>query len=92
MRRAIPACMGERRKKLSGMVDPKTYAAWHGFARSRGVTLTALLEALGRRLDTLDQPDARLPPVIRDAVKEARDVGWQRERRAPTDDDDRRRR
>lgn len=72
--------MAERRK-LSGMVEPATYNAWHLFARSRGVDLSALLETIGRRLDTLDQPDHRLPPLIREAVREAREVTWQRKRR-----------
>lgn len=70
-----------RRRKLSGMVDPTTYDAWHLFARSRGVDLSALLEAIGRRLADLDQPDHRLPAIIRDAVAEAREVTWLRKRR-----------
>lgn len=73
--------MARDRRKLGGMVERATYDAWHLFARSRGVDLTALLEAIGRRLGDLDQPDHRLPPIIRDAVQEARSVTWERKRR-----------
>jgi hypothetical protein len=68
-------------KMTTGNLTIESYEAWRLFARARGVTVTGLLEALGRRLANMDQPDARLPPLLRDAVMEARTIDDDRRRR-----------
>lgn len=74
-----------RRKTLKGDLDEPTHRAWHQFARSYGVNVAAFLEALGRRLGELedrDVPESRLPAILRDAIREARDIEHERGRRA----------
>lgn len=69
------------RKKLGGLVSDECRNSWKLFARSRGVTVTGLLEALGRHLADMDQPEARLPPLLRQAIAEAREIDDDRRQR-----------
>lgn len=68
--------------KISAVLSEKAYDGWRLFARSRGVSISALLEALGHVLDDLDQPDGRLPTLVRDAVSQARQIDDDRRRRS----------
>lgn len=66
---------------LTAKVDAETYQGWHLWARSRGVTVTALIEAIGREVERHDEPDDRLPPWLRRAVRDAREIDGDRRRR-----------
>lgn len=66
---------------LTAMVEADTYEAWRLWARARGVTVTALVEAIGRELAGHDEPDANLPPWLRRVVREARGIDDDRRRR-----------
>ena len=68
-------------KMTTGNLSPTAHDGWRLFARSRGVSVTALMEAIGRRLGDLDQPEAKLPPLLREAVAEAREIDDDRRRR-----------
>ena len=68
-------------RQMTQQLSEESYEGWRLWARSRGVSVTALIEALGRRLATMDQPEARLPPLLRDALAEARQVDDDRRRR-----------
>ena len=66
---------------MTQQLSEESYEGWRLWARSRGVTVTALIEALGRRLAELDQPEARLPALLRDVLAEARQIDDDRRRR-----------
>lgn len=66
---------------LTAMIEAETYETWRLWARSRGVTVTALVEAIGREVGKHDQPDASLPPWLRRAVQAAREIDDDRRRR-----------
>lgn len=69
------------RPYLGGYVSPEAREGWRLFARSRGVSVTALLEALGPVLAELDDPIDELPAWARDAVRQAREIDADRRRR-----------
>lgn len=66
---------------LTAMLDEKTHETWTLWARSRGVSATALVEAIGRQLEQQDGPEAKLPPWLRRAIRDARDIDHDRRRR-----------
>lgn len=57
------------RSRLIVALDDDTYDKWRAIAQRHGVTLSALIEAIGRRLD----PD-RPTPLLRQAIADARSV------------------
>lgn len=67
--------------KLTAVLSDQAYNGWRLFAASRGVSVSGLTEALGHLLDDLDQPENRLPQLIREAVREARMIDDDRRRR-----------
>jgi hypothetical protein len=74
--------MTTTRPTLSGAVDEDTLDNWHAFADAHNVTLSALLEGIGRQLD----PQARrLPVFLVRALAEARRVKSYRKDRRPVD-------
>lgn len=66
---------------LTANLEPETHEIWTLFANSRSVTVTGLVEAIGRELARHDEPDAKLPPWLRRAVQEARTIDPARRRR-----------
>lgn len=74
--------MAGRSGYLGGNLSDDAYDGWHEFAKEHGVTVVALLEALGLRLGTYDET-ARLPEVLRQAVKDARGIAAERRGRGP---------
>lgn len=73
------------------MVDVPLYAnvsdealdGWRLFARANGVSVTAMLEALGCRLAELDAPEVDLPALWRETIAEARAIDAERRSREP---------
>ncbi len=69
----------EDRRQLHAWLSTGALDAWSRFARVHGTNVTALLEALGRRLnDVEDRPLNRLPELLRMAVDDSRDIAAQR--------------
>lgn len=66
------------RPTLKGAVDEDTFDRWHDFARTHGVDIAALLEAIGRRLQS-EQP----PGWQRQLVADARNIRADRRDRRP---------
>lgn len=66
---------------LTAMVEERTYESWRLWARSRGVSVTGLVEALGHELGRHDEPENKLPPWLRRALDEARKIDHDRRRR-----------
>lgn len=64
------------RARLVVALDDDTHDRWRAFADAHGVTLAALLEALGRLLD-LERPS----PIFRQAITDARMIQSQRKDR-----------
>lgn len=62
----------------TGNLSDEAFGGWKLFARSRGVNVTALIEAMGRRLAEMDQPEARLPDLLRLSLAEARVIEAER--------------
>lgn len=70
------------RQRIAGDLTPASYRAWRDFANSRGVTIAALLEAIGEGLaDLVELPEERLPRRLRGTIARAREVGAERLRR-----------
>lgn len=80
--------MASRRRSIGAYVSPQARDGWRLFAASRGVSVSALLEALGVALAELDEPERRLPPLVREALQEARVIDARRRRRDRTEEDD----
>lgn len=72
--------MAPRRPQLHGHVSLEARAGWSRFARLHGTTVSGLLEVLGRRLETMDEPD-KLNREWRLVVKAARQVDAERRQR-----------
>lgn len=70
----------------TGNLTPEAHGGWKLFARSRGVNVTALLEAMGRRLADMDQPEARLPDLLRLSLADARVIQDERLDRTQEDE------
>lgn len=60
-------------------LDDDTIERWRRFARTNGVTISSLIEALGRQIDDDDPSD-----LLRHAVVDAREIMAERnDRRIP---------
>lgn len=74
------AAPGPPTRQLHGYLSIEAFKAWQSFAQAQDTNVTALLEAIGRKLDTVEQA-GRLPPFLREAVEEARRIAGQRSSR-----------
>lgn len=76
------------RRPLYAELTPSAYEAWNSFADRYGVSVTAVLEAIGQELDTSphwNQAEiAHFPPPIRSVLEHARLIGQERRRRRKT--------
>lgn len=73
---------GPPQRQLHGYLSREAFEAWHDFAASFGVNVTALLEGMADVLaDATGKPEAQLPPVLRRAVTQARAVAARRSTR-----------
>lgn len=66
------------KKQLNVFVSEESFQAWRRFADAQGVSVTALIEAMGLELATVD----RLSPTLRSLVVRARQVDAERRRKA----------
>ena len=71
---------GVRGPSIQAHVSEEVHEAWRRFARDEGVTASALIEVLGRRLDEASE-SGRKPKWLADLVRDARAEGEQRMRR-----------
>lgn len=71
--------------RLHASISEEALDIWRSFARSRGVSVTALLEVLASELDRLDQPEQKLPVRWRQLIAEARSVDAERRSRSQPD-------
>jgi hypothetical protein len=71
----VPPPMATGRRMLNAYLTEEAHDGWHEFAREHGVTVSALLEVLGRRLRAGELPDRS------SMVAEARGIDAQRRSR-----------
>lgn len=71
--------MTDDRATLYASVSRESYTAWRDLAAEHGVTLAALVDALGPRLRETPGPD--LPQLFVGAIEEARAISAQRRSR-----------
>lgn len=48
-------------------LSEEAHRGWADLARTQGTTITALMEALGLRLDVMDEPDADWLALVEEA-------------------------
>ena len=72
--------MASDRRALHAYLSKDAHKAWHSFAASHGVSVSALLEALGQELETASDPS--LPVGSADLVASARSVDAERRKRS----------
>jgi hypothetical protein len=70
------------RRHLGGQVTDAAYNGWHDFARTNGVSVSALLEVVGVWLGEQDRPVGRLPESWRSIMATARNVTADRRQRS----------
>lgn len=73
--------MRRRLPQMTAHLTEDARTTWKLWARSRDVTVSALLEALSEELAGLDGPDGGLPPVLRRAVVRGREIEAERRER-----------
>lgn len=67
------------KRQLHAWLSTSALDGWSAFAHNHGTNVTALLEALGRRLAALDdKPLHQVPALLRNAVADSRDIAAQR--------------
>lgn len=74
-----------KRPHLGVYLTPEAKRGWDLFAKSRNVSVTGMLEALGPILDRFDGPDEDLPPLVLAVVLRAREIDHARRRRLDGD-------
>jgi hypothetical protein len=67
------------RRPLNVFLSQEAFDGLREFADAQHVTVSALIEAIGRVLSTVDE--TRIPPLLRRAVQEAREIDIERRRR-----------
>lgn len=73
---------GSPQRQLHGYVSREAFEAWHSFAESFDVNVTALMEAIADVLgDARDKSERDLPPMLRRVVADARVVAARRSTR-----------
>jgi hypothetical protein len=70
-----------KRLAINVSVSQEAYDGWRGFAAVHGSNVTALVEAIGRTLASLDDPEANLPPLLRTTVQQSRLIDAERRSR-----------
>lgn len=68
------------RPQLGVYLSAVAQEGWKRFAEEQGVTVSALIEAIGRQLASIDE-HTRLPDFLRSAVREARSISAERRER-----------
>ena len=69
----------DEKRQLHAWLSTGALDAWSRFARVHGTNVTALLEALGRQLDSVDdKPLHQLPALLRTAVGDSREIAAER--------------
>jgi hypothetical protein len=66
------------RKALHCYIDDPAHDAWHGFCTDNGVSVSALLQALGDEIDNTLGDESPMGPVL---IKRARHIDAVRRRR-----------
>jgi hypothetical protein len=69
-----------RRKNLHVKLTDESYEAWHGFAAANGVSVTAIVEAMGERFAAVNN-GTQLAPAGAEMVTRAREIDEARRRR-----------
>ncbi len=70
------------RRELHAVVSSDAHDRWHDAAATWGVSVTAVLEVLARRLNTDTIAEGEVLPIDEGLVREARTVDAQRRNRA----------
>ena len=65
------------KKQLNVFVSEESFQAWRRFADAQGVSVTALIEAVGLELASVERPS----PTLRSIVARARQVDTERRRK-----------
>jgi hypothetical protein len=63
---------------LNLTVTAESHDGWASFCAAHGTTMTALAEAIGLVLGELDNPEAQLPPLLRQTLAESRRIAAER--------------
>jgi hypothetical protein len=66
------------RAPLNLTTSREAHEGWRTFVAVHGTNMTALAEALGLALGELDDPEAELPPFVRDVLRRARGIAAER--------------
>jgi len=66
------------RSTLNVSISTEAHDGWRSFAAVHGANVSALAEAIGLTLGTLDDPEVKLPPLLRSTVVEARRIAANR--------------
>ena len=69
------------RRTINVRVSPKSAAGWTAFSNNTGASLSAIIEAIGRYLDSIEGDPNQLTDVAVDMVNEARSIDAERRRR-----------
>ncbi len=69
------------RKALHAYVTDNAHDQWHGFAAERGVSVSAILEALAPALDDTEEASDEGVVEIGNVIHEARKIDARRRRR-----------
>jgi len=69
------------RAALNVSISREAHDGWRDFAAIHGANVTALVEAIGLTLAGLDDPEAKLPPLLRATVRQARLIDAERRSR-----------
>ena len=74
--------MAETRKAIHAFLTPTSHEAWHDFAAERGVSVSALIEAMA--IDWRERRDGETYdlPELEELARQARRIDAQRRRRA----------
>lgn len=81
-----PTCVdnttSKERKQLNVAISKDAYEAWQTFARQRGVSMTALIEAIGQTLAVVIGQGIELPEMGEGIVAQAREIDAENRRRS----------
>lgn len=69
------------RSALNVVISDEAHDGWRDFCAVHGCTVSALVEAIGMALGRLDEPEAKLPPLLRATLQEARRIAAARSAR-----------
>ena len=69
------------RSSLNVVISDGAHEGWRTFAAIHGANVTALVEAIGLAMAELDDPEDKLPPLLRATVQDARRIAAKRSAR-----------